>query len=109
MAYDEQLASRIRGVLVDRTDVVEKKMFGGLTFMVRGHMACGVHKDTLMVRLGEDEARKALAERHVREMDLTGRPMRGFLFVEPDGVRTGPDVERWVRRAVAFNETQPPK
>ncbi len=109
MAYDEELAGRIRGLLADRTDVVEKKMFGGLTFMVRGHMACGVHKDTLMVRLGEDAAELALAEPHVREMDITGRPMRGFLFVEPDGVRTDGDVERWVRRAVAFNETKPPK
>ena len=109
MAYDEELANRMREVLADRTDVVEKKMFGGLTFMIRGHMACGVHKETMMVRLSESEAEEVLAEPHVREMDITGRPMRGFLFIEPDGVRTHEDVERWVGRAVAFNDTKPPK
>jgi TfoX/Sxy family transcriptional regulator of competence genes len=100
MAYDEALADRIRTTLRGRDDVVEKKMFGGLTFMVGGRMACGVVHDDLMVRVGAAGHDAALAEPHTREMDFTGRPSRGMVYVEPAGVRSDADLARWVDRAV---------
>ena len=81
MAYSEQLADRVRGLLADRIDVEERPMFGGLTFMVRGHMCCGVHGEELVVRVHPDDERAALARRHARPMDFTTRRMRGFLTV----------------------------
>ena len=100
MAYDEGLADRIRTALRDRDDVVERKMFGGIAFMVAGRMACGVIHDDLMVRVGPDGHDAALAEPHTRPMDFTGRPMRGMMYVEPAGVRSDADLGRWVARAV---------
>jgi len=100
MAYDEALADRIRTALRGRNDVLEKPMFGGLTFMVAGKMACGVVHDDLMVRVGPDGDDSALAEPHTRPMDFTGRPMRGMVYVDPAGVASDADVARWVDRAV---------
>jgi TfoX/Sxy family transcriptional regulator of competence genes len=100
MAYDEALADRIRTTLRGRDDVVEKKMFGGLTFMVGGRMACGVIHDDLMVRVGADGHEAALAEPHTRPMDFTGRPSRGMVYVAPAGVASDADLARWVDRAV---------
>jgi hypothetical protein len=85
MAYDEPLADRIRDALRSRPDVREQRMFGGLAFMIGGHMACGVTGERLMLRVGEEGAARALAEPHVRPMDFTGKPMRGMVFVEPAG------------------------
>jgi TfoX/Sxy family transcriptional regulator of competence genes len=101
MAYDEALAERIRTALRGRDDVAERKMFGGIAFMVAGRMACGVIHDDLMVRVGPDGHDAALAEPHTRPMDFTGRPMRGMVYVDPDGVRVDTDLSRWVDRAVA--------
>lgn len=101
MAYDERLAERIRTALSGRDDVVERKMFGGITFMVAGRMACGVVHDDLMVRVGSDRHDAALAEPHARPMDFTGRPSRGMVYVEPAGVRSEADLARWVERAVS--------
>jgi TfoX/Sxy family transcriptional regulator of competence genes len=81
MAFDEQLAARVRKLLADRSDVTERRMFGGLTFMVRGHMCCGVQGDELILRLGPDGAGEALASQHARPMDFTGRPLAGFVSV----------------------------
>ncbi len=100
MAYDEVLAERIRTALRGRDDVVEKKMFGGLTFMVAGRMACGVVHDDLMVRVGREGHDDAIAEPHVRPMDFTGKPMRGMAYVAPAGVATDDDLRRWVDRGV---------
>jgi TfoX/Sxy family transcriptional regulator of competence genes len=100
MAYDEGLAERIRGVLRGRDDVVERKMFGGIAFMVAGRMACGVIHDDLMVRVGPDAHDEAVTEPHARPMDFTGRPMRGMVYVEPGGVSSDADLARWVRRGV---------
>ena len=108
MAYDEQLAGRIRTVLADRADVREQRMFGGLTFMVGGNMCCGVHGNELIVRLDPDHEEDALARPHARPMDLTGRRMRGFITVHPDGVK-GNRLNQWVREAVARAESLPPK
>jgi TfoX/Sxy family transcriptional regulator of competence genes len=100
MAYDEGLAERIRSSLGGRDDVLEKKMFGGLTFMIAGRMACGVVHDDLMVRVGPDGHDAALTEPGARPMDFTGRPMRGMVYVAPAAVTTDTDLQRWVDRAV---------
>jgi len=80
MAYDERLAERVRGAMGKRKDVVEKKMFGGIAFMVRGHMSCGIVGSSLMVRIDPAREEKMLRERGAKPMDFTGRPMRGFLY-----------------------------
>jgi TfoX/Sxy family transcriptional regulator of competence genes len=108
MAYSEQLANRVREQLSSREDVDERPMFGGLTFMVGGHMCCGVHGDELIVRLHPDDEGAALAHPHARPMDFTARPMRGFVTIAPEGMK-GPALRRWVTLAVAHAETQPPK
>ena len=109
MAFDEQLAERVRAVLADRADLDERKMFGGLAFMLGGHMACGIVGDDLMLRLGPDGAQAALATPHVRPMDFTGRPMRAMVYVGAEGVRTAAQLRRWVAAAVTFVDDLPPK
>ena len=108
MAYAEQLAARIRTLLANRTDVTERKMFGGLTFMVGGHMCCGVNGNELIIRLDPEREDEALARPHARPMDFTGRPMRGFITVRPDGLK-GRRLSAWVQEAVARAESLPPK
>lgn len=102
MAYDEQLANRIRGVLGPRPGITERKMFGGLAFLLDGKMFCGVNKDELMVRVGPERHQEALRRKNVRPMDFTGRPMKGYVFVEPAGCRTGKAVQPWVEWSMAF-------
>ena len=109
MAYDEKLAERVRAALAKRDDVVEKRMFGGIAFMVRGHMSCGVVASTLMVRLAPADADRLMNAPHVRPMDFTGRPMRGFLYVDPPGTKTAATLRQWVERATAYAEAQPVK
>ncbi|MBL8996498.1 MAG: TfoX/Sxy family protein [Gemmatimonadetes bacterium] len=109
MAYDEALAERVRQALSPRRDVEEKRMFGGLAFMVASHMAVGVEKERLMVRLSPERAEACLEEAHVRPMDFTGRPLKGFVYVEAAGVQTTAGVRKWVARAVAHAESLPPK
>jgi TfoX/Sxy family transcriptional regulator of competence genes len=108
MAYSERLADRVRALLSDRDDVVERPMFGGLTFMVRGHMCCGVHGDELIVRLHPDDEDSALARPYARPMDFTARPMRGFVTVAAEGLK-GQALRRWVSQAVAHADAQPAK
>jgi hypothetical protein len=108
MAYDEELAGRVRAVLAETPAVVEKRMFGGLAFMVGGHMACGIAGDELMLRLGETGADDALDKPHVRPMDFTGRPLKGMVFVASPGLE-GDGLNAWVTRATAFVATLPPK
>jgi TfoX/Sxy family transcriptional regulator of competence genes len=108
MAYDEKLAARVRALLADRADVTERSMFGGLTFMVAGHMCCGVQGDRLVLRLGPEGAAEALAARRARPMDFTGRALTGFVTVDHRVLR-GRALERWVREAVAWAESLPPK
>ena len=109
MAYDEALADRIRSVLAGRDDVTEQKIFGGIAFMIAGRMAVGVMRDDLMVRLGADREEGAVAQAHVRPMDFTGRPMRGFVYVAPAGIADDGELARWVRAGVAFAVSQPPR
>lgn len=108
MAYDERLALRVRRVLADRRDIEEKAMFGGLAFMAGGHMCCGLVQARLMVRVDPQAYDRLLEEPHVRPMDFTGKPMRGFLYVEPDGIASAPALRRWVGRALALAEGLPP-
>ncbi len=105
MAYDEVLADRIRRVVGPRPDVTEKKMFGGLAFLLDGKMFCGIVKDDLMVRVGPDRYDAALAEAHVRPMDFTGRPMNGYVYVGPRGSRTEKAIKKWVDQSAAFVAT----
>jgi len=109
MAYNEELADRVRVVLAVRKDVTERKMFGGLSFMLGGNMCCGVIKDDLVVRVGPDRYEDTLAEPHARPMDFTGRPLRGMVYVGPEGCRTDRAVAKWVRRAVEFAASLPKK
>ena len=101
MAYDEKLADRIRRTIRPRDGVTEKKMFGGLAFLLEGKMFCGIVKDELMVRVGPEGYEAALAKAHVRPMDFTGRPMNGYVFVGPGGSRTESAVKKWVDRGAA--------
>ena len=109
MAYDEKLAERIRAVLGGRKDVVEKQMFGGVAFMVRGHMSCGVSGSSLMVRIPPEAHDALLREPHARVMDFTGHAMRGFLFVDAPGIAAAAPLRKWVERATAYAESRPPK
>jgi TfoX/Sxy family transcriptional regulator of competence genes len=109
MAFDQHLAERVRAVLGDDAGVVEQPMFGGLAFLVDGHMACGIVKDQLMVRLGAAGADAALERPHVRPMDFTGRPMRAMVFVEPAGVVDAQELRRWVEAGVEHARSLPPK
>jgi len=109
MAYSDELVERLRRVLQGRTDVVEKKMFGGLTFMVQGHMCCGVAGKDLMVRVGPDQYQDSVLSPHARPMDITGRAMKGFVFVEPAGLISDNDLKDWVDRGVKFVSTLPPR
>jgi TfoX/Sxy family transcriptional regulator of competence genes len=108
VSYDENLAARIRGVLATRTDVVEKKMFGGLCFMVGGAMCCGLTKTDFMVRVGPDRYDDALAQPHVRPMDFTGRPLVGMVYVAPEGIRSAAALAKWVGRGATFVSSLPP-
>lgn len=108
MAYDESLAERVRAELAGEDGLTERKMFGGLAFMLHGNMACGIVKDELMLRLGPEGADRALDEPHVRAMDFTGKPMTGMVFVAPEGL--GDDALRcWVDEATAYVRVLPPK
>jgi TfoX/Sxy family transcriptional regulator of competence genes len=109
MAYDTVLAERIRTDLASRPDVVERKMFGGIAFMVSGNMAVGVIGEDLMVRVGPDAHEAALAEPHARPMDFSGRPMVGYVYVAPPGVADDDDLRAWVERGAAFAGTLPAK
>ena len=109
MAYDDKLAERVRDVLKGRRDISEKKMFGGLAFMVRGNMACGVLGEDLMVRVGPDVYDDALQLTGARPMDFTGRPMKGMVYVDKRGHRRKPSLQAWVERGLSYARSLPPK
>lgn len=109
MAFDEAVAGRVREALAGAPDVVEKKMFGGIAFMVRGNMCCGVIGDRLMLRVGPKGYEAALSRPHARPMDFTGRPMKGMVYVEPAGFATLRDMKAWIGRAMKFALSLPLK
>ena len=109
MSYNAALADRMRSLLLPRPGVIEKNMFGGIGFLLNGNMCCGIWKDLLVIRLDKDDAGKALQQKHVRPMDITGKPMRGWLFVEVMGYKNDEDLVKWVERAVGFASGLPRK
>ena len=109
MAFDEATTVRVRSLLEGSPGYAEKKMIGGLTFMVRGHMCCGVVKDELMVRVGPDQNDEALSLPYARPMDFTGKPMNGFIYVARGGLTSDDDLAGWVDRGLKFNSTMPAK
>jgi TfoX/Sxy family transcriptional regulator of competence genes len=108
MPYDEHLADRVRDAIPGGTDVTERKMFGGLAFLLNGHMFAGIVGSELMVRLAHDAVHRALQRDHVREMDFTGRPMKNMIFVQPAGLR-GPALEQWITQATDHARALPRK
>jgi hypothetical protein len=110
MAYDEQLANRLREELADQDAVTEKAMFGGLAFLIQGNMAVSASRHGgLMTRVGPDASEDALAHEHTELIVMRGRPMAGWIYVAPEGVKTRRQLSAWVRRAVDFARTLPPK
>lgn len=109
MAFDSGLAERLRELLAERNDVVEKKMFGGLCFMVGGHMCCGVVGSELMLRVGPLRYQEALNQPHARELDFTGRPMRGMVIVGEEGFLEDQQLADWLDLALAFVAELPAK
>jgi TfoX/Sxy family transcriptional regulator of competence genes len=109
MAYDVELARRINAILKNKSGWVEKKMFGGVGFMLNGNMAVGVHKDNLIVRFPEAESDQALKLPNVTVFDMTGRPMKGWIMVKPVGLKNDRDLKKWVERGLDFASGLPKK
>jgi TfoX/Sxy family transcriptional regulator of competence genes len=109
MAFDEAVARRVRKALAGSPDVVEKRMFGGIAFMLRGNMCCGVIGDRLMLRVGPAGYEAALSRPHAGPMDFTGRPMKGMVYVEPAGFASARALKAWIGRATEFALSLPAK
>jgi TfoX/Sxy family transcriptional regulator of competence genes len=109
LAHDEQLAERVRGIQKRRRGLSEKKMFGGLSFLLNGNMCCGIVDDRLMVRVGPDAYETALPSQHATEMDFTGKPLTGYVYVSPAGIRADDDLRSWVEQAIEFARSLPAK
>ncbi len=109
MSYDEKLAIRVRKQLAHRKDVDERKMFGGLVFMVRSHMCCGVDHEKLMARVGPDYYGTALKRKHVKAFDIKTTPLTGFVLVEPAGIKTASQLRNWVGYCLDFVDSLPAK
>jgi TfoX/Sxy family transcriptional regulator of competence genes len=109
MAYDEGVAERLREVFDGRSDIVEKKMFGGIAFMHSGNMCCGIVDETLMARVGPDAYEEALKRPHAREMDFTGKSLKGLVYVEPAGFAEDGQIQKWISLCEAFTGSLPPK
>jgi len=109
MAYDERLAQRIRAALKDNRSITEKKMFGGLAFLRDGLMFVGISDSSLMARVGKESYADSLSRKHVREMDFTGKPMQGYVYVDAEGLKTEAQLLFWLERCERFVATLPPK
>ncbi len=109
MAYDEQLAKRLGKIIAKRSDFHEQKMFGGVGFLLCGNMCFGIWKDNLILRLGESQAQNALKKKNVKPFDITGRAMKGWVMVAPQGIRLEVSLKRWVSLAIEFVSRLPRK
>ncbi|MCA9731783.1 TfoX/Sxy family protein [candidate division KSB1 bacterium] len=109
MAYDEGLAQRIREIVLNHPGMTEKKMFGGLAFMDRGNMCCGIIRSELMVRVGAEKYSEALEKPFAREMDFTGKAMRGYVYIAEDGIDSDIGLHFWVKKGLDFTATLPEK
>ncbi len=105
MAYSASLAARVRTILGQRRGITERKMFGGVGFLLDGNMCVGIWKSSLIARLGPDGAAAALAEPHVGAFDITGRPMKGWVLIEPEGVETDERLGDWIEKSFQFAST----
>jgi TfoX/Sxy family transcriptional regulator of competence genes len=109
MAYDRQLAQRIWAEIGQIPGMLEKKMFGGVGYMLDGNMACGVNGDNLIVRVGPAQHAQALARPHTHVFNMTGRPMEGWIVVEPAGFASDPEFKDWIRQGLDFSRSLPAK
>lgn len=109
MAYDEGIAQRIRDALGPRTDVEERSMFGGVAFLINGNMSVGVTKESMTIRMAKEGHLQVLTEPHVRPMDFTGRPMKGWVYLDANAVDDEEEFRSWVARGVAYAESLPAK
>lgn len=109
VAYDEDLAERVRGIIGEDPRLREQKMFGGIAFLIDGNMCVGIVDNDLMVRVGPAAYDDALAHPHAREMDFTGRPMRGIVYVDVNGTATDVNLDAWIDRGLEFVGSLPPK
>lgn len=109
MAFDEGLAERVRILLQNQNEVQEKKMFGGLCFMVSNHMCCGIVGENLMARVGPQNYETCLSRKFVSEMDFTGRPMKGMVYVTSEGISEDEDLSNWLNLCLEFINSLPPK
>ena len=109
MAYDENLAERIRKLLADQPGCTEKKTFGGLSFLLQGNVACGVLKDDMIVRIEPSQHDSAIANPHVRTFDYTGRPMKGWIMIGPNALASDEDLKEWALKGVQYALSLPPK
>lgn len=109
MSFDTGLAQRIREYLQYYPNLEEKKMFGGLCFMISRHMCCGIIEDKLMARVGPEQYKSLLEREHTLKMDFTGKPMKGMLYVKPQGLNTDEKLKKWLDFCIEFINTLPPK
>ena len=109
MAYNIDIEKRISPIVSRWENTELKKMFGGICYLLKGNMVCGIYKDFLILRLGEANAEKHLADRHVRPFDITGRPMKGWIMIAPEGFKKEAHLKKWLREAKNFAETLPQK
>jgi len=109
MAYDEELEQRIKKVVSPWKGTTDKKMFGGVCHLINGNMFCGVHKDFLILRLGEDKSSEALKRPYARPFDITGKPMKGWVMIASDGYKSDPDLKDWLDQAKVFAKSLPSK
>jgi hypothetical protein len=109
MAYDKGLAQRVREILQEEPEFDEKKMFGGICFLLFGNMVCGIIKEDLIVRVGADNYAEALKIPHTRQFDITGRPLKGWVMVLAAALDSDEELQDWVQKAVSFVRTLPPK
>jgi TfoX/Sxy family transcriptional regulator of competence genes len=109
MAYDESLAARVRKTLPRTKNIIEKKMFGGVGFLLNGNMCVGAWKEYLILRVGPDNYDEALAQPNVKEFDITGRAMKGWVMVAPEGMQSDGEMIDWIRMSIDFVRRLPPK
>ncbi|MCG8636578.1 MAG: TfoX/Sxy family protein [Desulfobacterales bacterium] len=109
MAYSETLANRVRNLVRDRREIVEKKMFGGICVLIHGNMACGILNEDLIVRVGPENYRACLDMEHTRVFDTTGRVMKGWVMVGAEGYASDGALSMWVEKGISFALTLPPK
>ncbi len=109
MAFDKQLAERMRAVLGTTAGIEEKTMFGGIAFLLNGNMCCGVNKDRAVLRINPKDSSEAIRQPGAGPFDITGRPMKGWIMVGPEGCSGDEDLARWIQQAREFVATLPPK